>query len=106
MYLIRTRRHLAIIALILLAASSSARAKPSPAAGDFTGSVEVDGRKLHVECKGTGAPIVILISGYRNDAEIWTTPPDAGLTPVLTPSPDSPGCAPMTGPAPSSMRPM
>jgi pimeloyl-ACP methyl ester carboxylesterase len=83
MYLTQARRHVAIVALILLAVSSAASAEPSPAAGDFTGSVEVDGRKLHLECKGAGAPIVILISGYRNDAEIWTTPPDAGVTPVF-----------------------
>ena len=82
MYLTQARRHLAIVALILLAVSS-ASAEPTPAAGDFTGSVEVDGRELHLECKGAGAPIVILISGYRNDAEIWTTPPDAGVTPVF-----------------------
>ena len=83
MSLTPTRRHLAIVALILLAVSSAAWAEPSPAAGDFSGSVEVDGRKLHLDCKGAGAPIVILISGYRNDAEIWTTPPDAGVTPVF-----------------------
>ena len=83
MCLIQTRRHAALVALVLLATSSVARAEPSPAVGDFTGSVEVDGRKLHLECKGAGAPIVILISGYRNDAEIWTTPPGAGVTPVF-----------------------
>jgi pimeloyl-ACP methyl ester carboxylesterase len=82
MYLTQARRHPAIVALILLAVSS-ASAEPSPAAGDFTGSVEVDGRELHLECKGAGAPIVILISGYRNDAEIWTTLPEAGVTPVF-----------------------
>ena len=43
----------------------------------------MDGSNIHLECKGTGAPTVILISGYRNDGEIWTTPPGQGLTPVF-----------------------
>jgi pimeloyl-ACP methyl ester carboxylesterase len=73
----------ALIALILLTIPATARAAPAPAQGEFAGPVDVDGRKLYVECKGTGSPTVILISGYRNDAEIWTTPPGPGLTPVF-----------------------
>lgn len=34
------------------------------ASGDFRG--EVDGRKIHLECKGEGRPAVILVSGYHN----------------------------------------
>jgi len=56
----------------------------SAASGDFRGAVEVDGGKIHLECKGTGGPAVILISGYRNNAEIWTVEPGPGLTPVFT----------------------
>ena len=57
---------------------------PSRAAtGDFNGGVDVGGRKIHLECKGAGAPSVILISGYRNNAEIWTVEPAPGLTPVF-----------------------
>ena len=81
MCMTQTRRHDALLALVLLTVSSAARAEPSPAAGNFAGAVEVDGRKVHLECKGTGSPTVILISGYRNDAEIWTTPPAPGVTP-------------------------
>ena len=54
------------------------------ASGDFRGAVEVDGGKIHLECKGAGGPAVILISGYRNNAEIWTVEPGPGLTPVFT----------------------
>ncbi len=56
----------------------------SAASGDFRGAVEVDGRKIHLECKGDGRPAVILVSGYRNNAEIWTVEPGPGLTPVFT----------------------
>jgi hypothetical protein len=38
---------------------------------DFAGLVNIGGRKMYLECRGTGSPIVILESGYRNDADIW-----------------------------------
>ena len=37
---------------------------------DFAGLVNIGGRKMYLECRGTGSPIVILESGYRNDADI------------------------------------
>ena len=80
MRMVQTKR---LLALILLVIPGVARAVSGPADGDFAGAVAVDGRNIHLECKGTGAPTVILISGYRNDAEIWTTPPGQGLTPVF-----------------------
>ena len=78
--MVQTKR---LLALILLVIPGVAWAVSGPADGDFAGAVAVDGRNIHLECKGTGAPTVILISGYRNDAEIWTTPPGQGLTPVF-----------------------
>ena len=45
-------------------------------------STWADGRS-HLECEGAGAPAVILVSGYRNNAEIWTVEPGPGLTPVF-----------------------
>jgi pimeloyl-ACP methyl ester carboxylesterase len=74
----------ALLALSLLAILGVAQAEPASAGGDFAGPVDVDGRKLYLECKGTGSPTVILISGYRNNAEIWTTPPGPKITPVFT----------------------
>lgn len=53
------------------------------ATGAFNGGVDVGGRRIHLECKGAGAPAVILISGYRNNGEIWTVEPGPGLTPVF-----------------------
>lgn len=65
------------------ALSTGAVAADSAATGAFAGLVDVDGRKVYLQCKGTGSPTVILISGYRNNAEIWTTPPADGVTPVF-----------------------
>lgn len=66
--------------LVLLAAP--ALAQPA-ATGDFAGSVEIGGRKVHLECRGSGSPTVVLVSGYRNDAEIWTVDLGPGMTPVF-----------------------
>jgi pimeloyl-ACP methyl ester carboxylesterase len=61
----------------------STATRAGPASGDFSGRVEMNGRKVQLECAGTGSPTVILISGYRNDGEIWTTPPGPGIAPVF-----------------------
>ncbi len=47
----------------------------SPIAADDVGGrrVEVDGRAMYLVCAGTGTPAVMLVSGYRNDADIWRT---------------------------------
>jgi len=38
--------------------------------GDFAGPVDIGGgRKMHLECRGTGSPVVILEAGLRNRAE-------------------------------------
>ena len=49
---------------------------PPPAAdavvGDVTGAVDIGaGRSMFVECRGTGSPTVILMSGKGNGAEDW-----------------------------------
>src|SRR5947207_808024 len=57
---------------------------PVPASGDFAGPVEIGkGRKMYPECPGSGSPTVILESGYRNDAEIWSSPLEPGRTTVF-----------------------
>src|SRR5881296_2804587 len=57
---------------------------PVPATGDFVGLVEIgDGRKMYLECRGSGSPTVILESGYRNDAAIWSAPLEPGMTTVF-----------------------
>jgi pimeloyl-ACP methyl ester carboxylesterase len=78
--------HLTLSSLILglIAVAALPAFAASAASGDFRDAVEVDGRKIHLECKGAGGPAVILISGYRNNAEIWTVERPPGLTPVFT----------------------
>ncbi len=69
-----------VISLLLLT-SLSAYAQQK---GDFAGLVEIgDGRKMFLECRGSGSPTVILESGYRNDAEIWSTPLEPGMSTVF-----------------------
>jgi pimeloyl-ACP methyl ester carboxylesterase len=60
-----------------------AKAEPPPARGAFSGQVDIGGRKLHLECEGEGAPTVILVSAYRNNAEVWTTPAEPGVARVF-----------------------
>ncbi len=41
--------------------------------GEFTGLVQLQGgRSLYVECAGADSPTVLLISGYRSRADVWT----------------------------------
>ncbi|MFD5618962.1 alpha/beta fold hydrolase [Streptomyces yangpuensis] len=41
--------------------------------GDSSGTVSLPGgRRVHVECRGTGAPTVVLVSGARGAADEWT----------------------------------
>src|SRR5437763_306608 len=57
---------------------------PVAASGDFSGLIEIgDGRKMYLECRGSGKPTVILESGYRNDADIWSTPLEPGMSSVF-----------------------
>lgn len=43
------------------------------AAADFAGLVDIGGgRKMYLECRGTGAPTVVLISGKGNGAADWS----------------------------------
>jgi pimeloyl-ACP methyl ester carboxylesterase len=47
---------------------------PKPASDNFADLVDIGaGRKMYLECSGSGSPTVILESGYRNDADIWST---------------------------------
>jgi pimeloyl-ACP methyl ester carboxylesterase len=57
---------------------------PVPTPDDFAGLIEIaPGRKMFIECSGSGRPTVILESGYRNDAEIWRTPVESGMSTVF-----------------------
>ena len=41
--------------------------------GDFSGLVDIGGgRKMYLECRGTGSPTVVLVAGLRGSAEDWS----------------------------------
>jgi pimeloyl-ACP methyl ester carboxylesterase len=60
-------------------------AASAPASGNFAGLIDIGaGRKMYLECSGSGSPTVILESGYRNDADIWSTELEPGMSPVFS----------------------
>ncbi len=59
-----------LILAIVVAGSTSMAA--SAVATDFSRLVEIGGgRKMYLECRGTGSPTVVLISGKGNGAADW-----------------------------------
>ena len=43
------------------------------AQGDLAGFIDIGvGRRLYLECRGTGSPVVVLEAGYRSSARIWS----------------------------------
>ena len=68
---------LALCALALLfAVAPIATAQTTPdasgAQGDFAGLVDIGGRKIYLECSGTGSPTVVLVAGFGSSARYWT----------------------------------
>ncbi len=70
-------------------AAQEASPVPSPAdgSGDIAGLFDIGGgRRLYLECTGSGGPTVILEAGYRSPIDVWTTDlvsPDAPRTMVF-----------------------
>lgn len=65
--------------------TSASLGSSAPNAGqqEFLGEVDIGGgRKLYLECHGTGAPTVILESGYHDSSQPWSLS-DAYPPPVL-----------------------
>ncbi|MGB6427302.1 MAG: alpha/beta hydrolase [Methyloceanibacter sp.] len=62
-------------ALALALVIAAANGAPAQSAGDdFSGLVDIGGgRELYLECRGTGSPIVVLVSGKGNHASDWST---------------------------------
>lgn len=71
----RTALALAIL-LGVVALLGSRQATPAGAVtvqSDFAGLVDIGGgRRLYLECRGTGSPTVVLEAGYRASALFWT----------------------------------
>ena len=63
-------RHLwVLVALVVALGVGDAQAGDEK---DFSGTIAIGGgRKMYLECRGTGSPTVILISGLRASAEDW-----------------------------------
>jgi CubicO group peptidase (beta-lactamase class C family)/pimeloyl-ACP methyl ester carboxylesterase len=57
---------------------------PGAASDNFAGLIDIGaGRKMYLECSGSGSPTVILESGYRNDADIWSTQFEPGKSTIF-----------------------
>jgi pimeloyl-ACP methyl ester carboxylesterase len=57
---------------------------PVSASDNFARLIDIGaGRKMFLECRGSGSPTVILESGYRNDADIWSTELEPGMSTVF-----------------------
>ena len=55
------------------AAQGATTSAASPlAVGDFSGLVDIGGRKLYLECRGQGSPAVILETGAYARADVWS----------------------------------
>lgn len=66
--------------------TGDAAAPSADAAADISGMIEIGtGRSIFLECRGTGSPTVLLVSGTRGAADEWTTLlPDAAPDAVAT----------------------
>src|SRR4029079_6906702 len=64
---------------------TSENTAPGPASGNLASLIDIGaGRKMHIECSVSGSPTVILESGYRNDADIWSAELEPGMSPVFS----------------------
>jgi pimeloyl-ACP methyl ester carboxylesterase len=68
-------------------AALSAQREATPTAGDFAELFDIgDGRRLYLECRGSGSPTVVLEAGFRTRADVWTddlVQPEAPRTMVV-----------------------
>ncbi len=59
----------AFLLLVALAAAPG----PAAAGGEFAGLIDIGGgRRMYLECRGVGAPTVVLVGGLRASAEDWS----------------------------------
>ena len=71
---------------VVAQSATPAAASPVVTTGDFGGLVDIGGRSLYLECRGSGGPTVILEAGFRSRADYWTDDliqPDAPRTMVF-----------------------
>ena len=64
--------------------SATATAPDSGKSKDFAGLVDIGGgRKMYMECQGTGYPTVVFVAGAQDRAETWSTTKDPSKQAVL-----------------------
>ncbi len=66
--------------------TASAVSTPIASSGDVAGLVDIGGRSLWLECRGSGGPTVVLEAGAGNNGQIWDAlvlEPTSGQTAVL-----------------------
>jgi pimeloyl-ACP methyl ester carboxylesterase len=71
------------------AAADDTATAASAVAHDFAGTVDIGGgRKMYIECRGSGSPTVVLVSGLDTAADLWNVPdqPDPKVFPELAES--------------------
>jgi pimeloyl-ACP methyl ester carboxylesterase len=60
-------------AVALLGDHATAHSVAVAGQSDFAGLVDIGGgRRLYLECRGTGSPTVVLEAGYRSPATVWS----------------------------------
>lgn len=77
---------LLVVVIVLAAAGCSDAGRTTPdAAGrtrasgeDFAGRVDIGGRQIYMECRGSGSPTVVLLSGLDTAADLWNAPEQRG----------------------------
>jgi pimeloyl-ACP methyl ester carboxylesterase len=59
-------------AVAVLGAPRAGSSVPVAGQSDFAGLVDIGGRRLYLECQGTGSPTVVLEAGLGDRADIWS----------------------------------
>lgn len=60
------------VLMLALGVQLVSAATGSAGSGDFAGLVDIGGgRKMYLECRGTGSPTVVLVAGLKGSAEDW-----------------------------------
>jgi pimeloyl-ACP methyl ester carboxylesterase len=69
----RFRFDVSLMVPVLLSVLLNVEAVHAAGRGNFAGLVDIgSGRKMYLECRGTGSPTVVLVGGLRASADDWS----------------------------------